>query len=305
MLLPVYLPPPVRPGDRVGVAALSGPVDPERLERGVAALVGLGFEPCLGDNLGRRTGYLAGGDAERLAGFHRLAADPSLAAIFFARGGYGAMRLLEGIDWNLLAARPRAYVGYSDLTPFLLEVVRRLRLVTFHGPMVAADLARGLLPEERASLTRCLAGQLPLSYPLGGWLRRGDAEGPLVGGCLSLLAATAGTPYFPDLEGALLFAEEVGEPLYRLDRLLTQLRLAGALDEVSALVFGHLDLPRREEEPLLAKALAGVVDAFDWPVAMGLPGGHSPPNLTLPLGLRSRLDGAAGELRVGISLRGE
>jgi muramoyltetrapeptide carboxypeptidase len=305
MLLPVSLPPPVRPGDRVGVAALSGPVDAERLERGVEALAALGFEPCLGDNLGRRTGYLAGSDAERLAGFHRLAADPSLAAIFFARGGYGAMRLLAGIDWDLLAARPRAYVGYSDLTPFLLEVVRRLRLVTFHGPMVAADLARGLLPEERESLLHCLAGELPLTYPLGEWIRQGDAEGPLLGGCLSLLAATAGTAYFPDLEGALLFVEEVGEPLYRLDRLLTQLRLAGALDEVGALVFGHLGLPRPEEAPALAGALAGVVDGFDWPVVLGLPGGHSAPNLTLPLGLRSRLDGAAGALRVGINLRGE
>lgn len=301
MLPPVRLPPPVRPGDRVGVAALSGPVDPERLERGLAELRRLGFEPVLAANLDRRRDYLAGEDGERLEAFHRLAADPALAAIFFARGGYGVMRLLGGIDWSLLAARPRAYVGYSDLTPFLLQAIERLGLVTFHGPMVAADFARGLTRDEERALLAALEGDLSTPYPVSAWIRRGEAEGPLAGGCLSLLAATAGTPYFPDLDGALLFLEEVGEPAYRLDRLLSQLRLAGALDELAGLVCGHWDPPAGEEVDV--PALAGeLLAGFDWPAAAGLDCGHSAPNLTLPLGLRCRLD-ASGFLDLGISLR--
>ncbi|HEX6864125.1 MAG TPA: LD-carboxypeptidase, partial [Thermoanaerobaculia bacterium] len=137
MIRPVHLPPPAGPGDRVGVAALSGPVDPAKLEAGISALRGLGFEPVLADNLLSRQGFLAGTDAERLAAFHRLVADPSLTAIFFSRGGYGLMRLLPALDWDLLARHPRAYVGYSDLTPFLLGLVERLGLVSFHGPLVA------------------------------------------------------------------------------------------------------------------------------------------------------------------------
>lgn len=300
MLPPARLPPPVRPGDRVGVAALSGPVDPERLERGLVELRRLGLEPVLAPNLDRRRDYLAGEDEERLAAFHHLAADPGLSAIFFARGGYGVLRLLAGVDWPLLAAHPRAYVGYSDLTPFLLEVVCRLGLVAFHGPMVAADLARGLRPEEERSLLAALAGEPEAPCPLAGWVRRGSAEGPLLGGCLSLLAATAGTPFFPDLEGALLFVEEVEEPPYRLDRLLTQLRLAGALDRLAGLVCGHWDPPRGQE--LDVAALVGeVLSGFSWPAAVGLASGHSPPNLTLPLGLRCRLDGAERPF-LGVSL---
>lgn len=295
-MLPARLPPPVRPGDRVGVAALSGPVDPERLARGLAELRRLGFEPVPARNLAAvsaRSGLFAGDDAERLAAFHELAADPSLGAILFSRGGHGLLRLLPHLDWDLLARTPRAYVGYSDLTPFLLEVVRRLGVVAFHGPMVAADLARGLAVEEEESLLGALAGDYPVAHSLAVALRPGEAEGPLLGGCLSLLAATLGTPYAPDLAGAILFLEDVNEPAYKLDRLLTHLRLAGSLDAIRGMVFGHFDSgpngPRGASGDLAAlvtESLAG----FEWPVAWGEKSGHRAPNLTLPLGLTARLE---------------
>lgn len=305
MIPPVRLPPPAGPGDRVGVAALSGPVDPERLERGMAALAALGFVPVPADNLSRRYGLFAGGDAERLAAFHRLAADPSLSAIFFARGGHGVLRVLPGIDWDLLARRPRAYVGYSDLTPFLLEVARRLGLAAFHGPMVAADLARGLDGREETALLAALAGDYPEVYApgswAGSWVRRGGGAGPLLGGCLSLLVATLGTPFAPDLEGALLFWEDVNEPPYRIDRMLTHLGLSGNLARIQGMIVGHLGFlsgasaggsePSRESwAELVGDAVAG----HAWPVAFGFPGGHLAPNLTLPLGLPARLDPQAG-----------
>jgi muramoyltetrapeptide carboxypeptidase len=319
----VPLPPAAGPGDRVGVAALSGPVDPDRLEEGLAALRALGFVPVLADNVRSRHGLFAGGDAERLAGFHRLAADPDLPVIFFARGGHGLLRLLPAVDWALLARRPRAYVGYSDLTPFLLAVVRRLGWAAFHGPLVAADLARGLAAGERDSLLGALAGRYPAAVPLGGCLRPGTAAGPLLGGCLSLLTATLGTPWFPDLAGALLFWEDVHEPPYRIDRMLTHLALSGNLDNIGGMIVGHLDalpaLPghtvsgasgnsgvaqaplasqaaaRPDWPALLRENLAG----FPWPLAWGLDSGHRPPNLTLPLGLAARLDAAGCRLALG------
>ncbi len=298
MSIPAVYPPPVRPGERVGVAALSGPLDPGRLEAGMVALEAMGYQVVPGDNLVSRRGYLAGSDDERLAAFHQLVADPSIRAIFFARGGYGVTRLLERIDWDLLAAHPRPYFGYSDLTPFLAEVVDRLGWVTFHGAMVAADLARGLTPGEASALASALAGKPGPPMSLGGWVRPGLAEGPLAGGCLSLLAATAGTPFAPRLAGRVLFLEDIQEPLYRLDRLLTQLLAAGLLEGVLGVALGRFDPLAPDDPGLLELVLDRLEPLGEIPVAWGLPCGHSRPNWTLPLGARVRLGGQAPLLAV-------
>jgi muramoyltetrapeptide carboxypeptidase len=285
------------------VAALSGPVEEARLERGLAALEALGFVPVPAANLRQRSadGLFAGGDAQRLEAFHALAADPSVEAIFFARGGHGLVRLLPRLDWELLAARPRAYVGYSDLTPFLLQVVRRLGLVAFHGPMVAADLARGLDPVEERSLLSALAGRYPCDLPLAGG--EGEpAEGILLGGCLSLLTATLGTEFAPDLTGALLFLEDVGEPAYRLDRMLTHLALAHKLAFIHGIVLGQIGgcANTGETPPRLLQGLASPEGRLPWPWGWGLEAGHEGPNRTLPLGLPARLDPGRRSLLLGI-----
>ena len=305
MISDVSLPPPLRPGDRVGVAALSGKVDPARLEAGLESLAAAGFEPVQAANLHSRCGLFAGSDEERLDAFHQLAADDSVNAIIFARGGSGVLRVLPGIDWRLLARRPRAYVGYSDLTPFLMQVIARLGLVTFHGPMVAADFARGLSSAELDSFTRVLGGDLPVTLTLRteALPDSGTVEGPLLGGCLTMLAATLGTPYAPDLSGALLFLEEVGEPLYRFDRMLTHLRLSGSLAHLEALIAGHLegeggDPQSAASSEVLLDQLRREARGFPWPLAWGLAAGHDRPNLTLPLGLQARLDPAAGRLTI-------
>lgn len=277
-------------------------MNPERLARGVEALRALGFEPVLARNLGSRHGYFAGDDRERLDAFHELAADPSIAAMFFARGGQGLLRLLPDLDWALLAARPRAYVGYSDLTPFLLQIVARLGLVTFHGPLVAAELERGLSEDEAASLLRALAGSPEAEIAAPGAVRPGVAEGVLLGGCLSLLAATLGTPWSLDYDGALLFWEDVAEPTYRLDRMLTQLVLSGSLRAVSGIVIGSC--PGIDLDGQSANWLDAVRDAarhHAGPVAWGIPSGHSTPNHTLPLGRPARLEVTAGGGRLLIS----
>lgn len=292
------MPPALRSGDRVGVAALSGPVATERLEAGLAALEQLGFEPVPAANLGARRGLFAGSDADRLDAFHRLADDPTVRAILFARGGHGVLRLLPGIDWARLARIPRAFVGYSDLTPFLLEVVRRLGWIAFHGPMVAADLAAGLDVADREALLGALRGEPVSEIALGGALGRGTVRGPLLGGCLSLLAASLGTPWSARLDGALVAIEEVGEPFYRIDRMLTHLRLSGSLAAVRGILIGSMSGTEATAlEPSRVAELASEL-APGVPVAWGLPIGHGGRNLTLPLGAPARFDAAALRLRL-------
>jgi muramoyltetrapeptide carboxypeptidase len=283
------------------VAALSGAVDPAALERGLAGLRDLGFVPVPARNLEARWGILAGDDDARIAAFHELVADESLSAVFFARGGYGAMRLLPRLDWDLVGRRPRAWIGYSDLTPFLLQVVQRWGLVTFHGPMVATDMARGLGEEESASLCRALAGEETLYYPLR-WLRPGEAEGPVLGGCLSLLTAVLGTPWATPLDGALLFVEDVNEPLHRVDRMLTHLRLSGNLTRVHGMLGGYFggewEQAIGDETQIATSWHRETLLALPFPLAWSVPCGHGVPNLTLPLGAHGWLDVANGRLEV-------
>ncbi len=298
-------PPPLRPGDRVGVAALSGVVDPQALERGLGALRDLGYQPVPARNLASRHGILAGGDDERLGAFHDLVADDSLAAIVFARGGHGLLRLLPRLDWDLIGRRPRAWLGYSDVTPLLLAIIVRCGLVAFHGPMVATDLARGLDAVEAASLRGALEGEAVLRYPLR-WLRGGAAEGPVLGGCLSLLTAVLGTPWATRFDGALLFMEDVNEPFHRIDRMLTHLRLSDNLIGVRGIIAGHFG--GEWEQAIVDVGTVGTASLAAWhaesllalpgPIAWGLPCGHGVPNLTLPLGATGGLDPARRELTV-------
>ena len=287
----------------MGVAALSGPVDPAALERGLSQLRALGFETVPADNLGSRSGLFAGDDRERLAAFHALAEDPSIKAIFFARGGHGALRLMPHLDWETLARHPRAYVGYSDVTLLLNQLVSRLGLVAFHGPMAAVDLARDLAAEERDSLLDALAGRLPLTVELNG-LGDGsfDVSGPLVGGCLSLLAAGLATPFRVPTEGAILFWEDVNEPLYRLDRMLTQLRLSGSLTGIHGMVIGRIELSGAGmvESDDLGVFLNDLNRTSDWPIGVGCASGHCEPNMTLALGLPARMESASGRLSIGV-----
>lgn len=296
MSTPAAPPPPLSPGDRVGVAGLSGPVDPTALEAGVDALREAGLEPVLASNLGSAGGRFAGEDRERVEGFEALVRDPKLKAIFFARGGYGILRLLPMLDWKALAAFPKAYVGYSDVTPFLNLVVERLGLIAFHGPMVAVEWAQGLEPAESDSLWRLLSGELDFEMPVAGGA--GAAEGILRGGCLSLLASTSGTDFAPRLDDSVLFWEDVTEPLYRLDRMLTQLRLSGSLSRINAMVAGCIESLESECASEGLPVLLGELGAeLSCPTAWGLTSGHVRPNLTLPLGARVSLNADQGVLR--------
>lgn len=281
---------------RIGVAALSGPCEADRLDAGVEELRRLGLEPVLADNLTLRAGpcgFFAGADNERLAGFQSLLDRSDLDGIVFARGGHGVLPLLPRLDWARIARRVRAGLvlcGYSDLTPLLLEVVRRTGCVALHGPMVAVDLARGLDDREAelflAGLHRSFASRHTVR--LHGELTA-PVSGTLLGGCLSLLVGTLGTAYAPLLAGALVFCEDVDEPVYRRDRMLTHLHLSGSLSDASGLIFGHFE-PRSEgEEVGWNEVIRGFSERSRRPVASGLEAGHGEPNFTLALGAHAIL----------------
>jgi muramoyltetrapeptide carboxypeptidase len=296
-------PPPVRPGDRVGVAALSGRVDPARLERGVEGLRQLGYEPVLAANVLRHDGLFAGSEDERLDGFHRLAADASIRAITFARGGHGMLRLIDRLDWDLLSQEPRPYVGYSDLAPFLQQVVLRLGYVAYHGPMVAADLARGIDADEATSLRDALEGRPWRALSISRWTSRGRgdgvAEGTLLGGCLSLFSDTVGTAWETRFGRSIAFFEEVDEGLYKVDRMLRHLSLSGTLSGVAGILFGHVDWRvsaggQPPSEASIDHCLSWLGREVAGPIGWGVPAGHRAPNWTLPLGARVRADAASG-----------
>lgn len=285
----------------VGVIAPAGPVDPERVAAGVAALEREGLRPCLGAHVLRRQGYLAGSDEQRHADLDAMLVDERVRAVFAARGGYGSQRIVPRIDWPRLAADPKPIVGFSDVTALLAGAVAA-GVVAIHGPMVGADLARGVTERSRAWLHSLLtdpAWQWEAEVPVA--IRPGRAQGRLVGGCLSVLVALLGTPWAPDTEGAVLFLEDTNEYPYRLDRLLTQLRQAGRLDGVAGVVFGTMAACRPLDGLGALDVIRTCFADAPFPVGVGLPAGHATSdagveNLALPLGVAVDFDAARGRL---------
>lgn len=302
MLTPLRRPRRLRQGDRVAVVSPSGPVDPARLDRGCALLRELGLDVVVGAHARDGTGYLAGTDADRAADLQDAWLDPDIRAVFCARGGYGAARLLDLLDWRAMrAVDPPVLVGASDVTSLHLAIAHQLGVATLFGPMVAAQILAGDEPEATTlrhlvlTLTRpekaqaLAAGALRILAPG----RAGTtARGVSTGGTLSLLAAALGTPEAPLFAGGVLFLEDVGEPAYRIDRMLTQLIRAGALDGVRAVVVGDWDRcgPEAEIDAVLRERLG----PLGVPVLAGLEFGHGPVQLTIPLGVAVTLDLRAG-----------
>lgn len=288
---------PLEDGEPIGVVALSGPVDPSKLEAGLAVLRSWGHPVVEACNLRRREPYLAGSDVERLAGLEEVVA-AGARVVLAARGGYGCSRLLPSLPFDTLRRRGVCLVGFSDLTALINPLSGSGGAVQVHGPMVASDLAR---PANAARLQAVLDGTLS-----GGELfrfadrsvgRHGCVSGPALGGNLSLVCALLGTPWEPDLEGSVLFLEEVGEPLYRLDRMLTHLRASASFYKVKALIGGTLrgcrpaaDRAAQWRRLLLEAAPDGA------PVVTGLPFGHGADNRAFPIGAVVELDTRRGRV---------
>jgi muramoyltetrapeptide carboxypeptidase len=279
------------------VIAPSSPFDPDAFARGLEVLSGrLGLAPRLRDDVIARRAYLAGDDARRIEEWREAVADPDARAIFCARGGYGAMRLLPALDPAPLLARPKLLVGFSDVTA-LHAPLNRAGLATVHGPVVTQ---LGRAPEDAVAHLEALLGRT--APPPGAWdvpapgaglvaartIRPGRAAGPLLGGTLAILSHLQGTPFAPPLDGAILFLEDVGEKPYRIDRYLTHLRLAGALDGIAGLALGQLT-GCDDAGVLAADVVREVALGLGVPAIEGLPAGHEDANFALPLGARATL----------------
>ncbi|NQW29863.1 MAG: LD-carboxypeptidase [Ignavibacteria bacterium] len=300
MILPKVLPKKAT----IGIIAPASPQrDLQRLERGIAYLEGLGHTVVLGNHVhGRFAEYLAGTDAERLSDIHEMFANPAIDAIFCSRGGYGTPRLLDRIDYSLIEKNPKIFVGFSDTTALQFALLKKIGLVTFSGALPSVDMAEDFDAESEEIFWRVLQSTKPLgiinqSYPAKR-NKSGSASGTFLAGNLSMMGAIMGTPFMPKLDGTILLVEDIAEETYRLDRLLTQLRLQMLNDnnqpsgELAALCFGQFTMsknpgntPHRDVNELIEEQSAWVTG----PIISNIMYGHESKKLTLPIGVRVKI----------------
>jgi len=274
----------------IAVLAASSPSELPRIEAAKQHLEREGLRVTLADNLGHRhRGYLAGTDDERVEEFNRFMRSPEYDAFFFSRGGYGAMRILDRLDYDAIRKDPRPIIGFSDVTALHQAIAVRSGVASFHGPMLNLDFHDTLSPDRNEWLWSMLAGDAPLTHRFDASqiVVEGDAEGPLFGGCLSLTTALMGTPYDYWISGGIWFWEDVEEPVYRIDRMLTHLRLSGRIETVRGVIIGKLKGCGGEEE--LGDLLHEFFGPFGIPVVRDLPFGHFGDNLLMPIGTAARL----------------
>ena len=290
------LPPRLQRGDIIGIISPSSPPREDvDVLRGIATLSDGGFYLRIGNSVGAREGYLAGTDDLRANDLMAMFADERVRAIFATRGGYGAARILGMLDYAFIRRHPKILVGFSDITALSLGLYANTGLVTFAGPMVAAEFASGMDADTAEALWRMLrrkteSQRLPRCDDVQA-MAEGVAEGTLLGGNLAVLCSLIGTPWLPDLKGAILFLEDVGESVYRIDRMMLQLRESGVLRGLAGVLFGSFTaIPDDNQQRELADVLKEYVLPLEIPVLTGIPFGHIPHKITLPIGARVRMD---------------
>jgi muramoyltetrapeptide carboxypeptidase len=283
-------PRPLTKTSHVAVLAASGPSDIARIEQGVRHLESYGLRVTLAGNIAiRHRHYLGGDDDLRAAEVNRLFARDDIDGFLFARGGYGAMRILDRIDFEPLRRNPRPVIGFSDVTALHQALAVKVGVASFHGPMVNLDFHDHLSPEIERWFWSMLAGEAPLTHRIAPAqvLAEGEAEGILFGGCLSLITSLTGTPYDFWIDGGIWFWEDVDEPLYRIDRMLTHLRLSGRMPKIRGVVIGKLK--GCGDDAGLHALLLDFFGSMGVPVVRDLPFGHHGDNLLMPIGAPVRL----------------
>jgi muramoyltetrapeptide carboxypeptidase len=301
------LPKALKPGDTIGMIGPSGSFkDQTMVERSAVAIAAQGFKVVVGESCRRKYGYLASPDELRASDIGRFFADPAIDGIICMKGGYGTPRILDLVDYATVAANPKVFAGYSDITGLHLAFQRFAGFPTFHSPMgISMD---GVFDDVSAASWRAalmtaapLGKLLPLPPAAPKALVGGNARGQLVGGNLSLVAALTGTPYALVPDGAIIFLEDIDEEPYRIDRMLTQLRLAGVFERCAGVVLGHwthCDPKDPERSLTLEQVFADVIVSAGKPVIAGFAAGHSVPTHSFPLGVEAVLDADAGTLEL-------
>jgi muramoyltetrapeptide carboxypeptidase len=293
----LFKPARLRKGEKIGVVAPAGSVDEGQLNTGVKAILQAGFQVELAPEILGRKGYLAGEKEQRAKALQDFFHRPDIHAIFCARGGFGCAQLLPLLDAEAIRRHPKIFVGYSDISILLNWLLQRCGMVTFHGPMVANGLAQGLEGRNKDFFWGTLLGEKGRwQIPLGGIIRPGIVQAQMVGGCLSTLVTTLGTPFEIETADKILFLEDTGERPYRIERMLTHLQMAGKLKGIVGLVFGSFTDCGGQEGRGLAEIIQELFRDAPYPVVEGLAAGHGKENLLFPLGAQMALDGTAGVL---------
>lgn len=287
------------PGGTVGIVNPSSPVEPELLDSGIAALEARGFRVAVAPHVRNRDGHHAGSPVARAADFFSFYSDPAISVIWCARGGSSACRLWPFLHWAALAALPpKMVIGYSDTTSLLIPLNQRVGTVSLHGPLVF-ELGRKVAPDALDWQLRLLQDSAPAELVPGqapDTLVPGVADGALTGGCLSLVAATLGTPYQINAAGKLLLLEDIHEAPHRIERMLVQLAEAGVLASAAGFVIGQATDSDASETLPLRQIWADFLAPYGKPAVLGFPFGHVTPNYALPVGVQARLDAEAGTL---------
>ncbi len=280
--------PRLKEGDRIGIVAPAGPVLQEEIRPGLDFLESHGFELVCSPHLYEQKGYLAGEDKMRVKDLHAMFRDRKIKAVFCARGGYGTHRILQKLDYGLFSRNPKILVGYSDITALLFAMFKKSGLITLHGP-VLRDLLKGDGRNAEWLLKLMTSDELTtVNFPSGTAVKKGRAEGVVLGGNLSLICHLIGTPFLPSLRGKLLFIEEKGEPLYRVDRMLTHLLLSGGLEKCAGLMVGSFE--ECGDPASVIDLVRERCSRLNMPILTGLPVGHGEHNVPLPIGVRAVLD---------------
>jgi muramoyltetrapeptide carboxypeptidase len=290
-------------GDTIGLIAPSSPTqNPENVELSVKKLVEMGFKVKVAESCYGNYGYLAGRDDIRARDINLMFADKDVAGILCLRGGYGTPRILDKLDYDVIKKNPKAFIGYSDITAIHIALNQKCKLVTFHGPMATSDMIDDFDDFTKESFIRAITLKEPLkelNNPEGieiKCLTPGKASGSITGGNLSLIVSTLGTKYEIDTKGKLLLIEEIDEEPYRVDRMLTQLRLAGKFDDCSGLIIGDWNncVPKNSRPSLtLMELFEDIILPSKKPAIYNFMTGHCKPKITVPLGVEAELDATA------------
>ena len=302
----------LNPGDAIGIIApASAPPDPKAIDLSIRALERLGFKPKLSANARERWGFLAGTDSERASDLMKMFTDHKVKAILCVRGGYGSARILPLLDYRAIRRNPKIFIGYSDITSLHCALLTQSNLISFHGPMLNSDFIKDDFPDFtlQGFLRTLTQSRAPGSICQGykrktvSILRRGMASGQLIGGNISLLCTTLGTPFQPSFKNKILFFEDLDEVPYRFDRMLTHLLNAGVLQQVAGIAIGinaNCKDPKAKKTKEYRQTLMDVFKErllpLKIPIVAGLPFGHIPLNATLPIGVRVTLDAVKGDL---------
>lgn len=298
-------PSPLHNGDTIGLIAPCSPLKQERLLQCIEVITSLGYEAALGKSARESLhGYLAGSDEIRAGDINHMFADPAIDAIFCIRGGYGSTRIMNLLDYRIIAKHPKIFLGYSDVTSFHLAFYQSSHLVTFHGPMVSSNMVddfdsyslNSML--EALSMPKNLTFQNPGNKPFYP-IVSGCARGRVLGGCLSLISPSIGTFYQPDFRGTILFLEDVEESLPRCDKLMQQLKHSGILEQVNGILLGNFKDCENPNCPnyTMFDFFCDFFEDYDKPVLWGIQSGHDKPMGTIPFGTICTMDSLSGKIR--------